>query len=111
MYHVKTILKIVGSNKPEAVPCKHPSAVRMVTGRADTPSRSKTEGGASPGPLEPQNTTTTTMNINIFSLDTYLDYFGANFGCMIDLTDNKSDPKWQIIFFAGSAPKPCGLDF
>ena len=36
MYHVKTILKIVGSNKPEAVPCKHPSAVRMVMGRAES---------------------------------------------------------------------------
>ena len=40
-----------------------------------------------------------TKSIDIFSLGTYLDHSGAIFEYMMDLTDNKLDPKWQIIDF------------
>ena len=40
-----------------------------------------------------------TKSIDIFSLGTYLDHSGAIFGYMMDFTDNKLDPKWQIIDF------------
>ena len=40
-----------------------------------------------------------TKYIEIFSLGILLDHFWAIFGCMMDFTDNKSDPKWQIIGF------------